>query len=282
MEKFLIDMHVHTSEVSACGQVKAEDGVRMYHSAGYQGMMITDHFHKQYFENLNLESWEKKIDRYLEGYHKAKVEGQRLGMEILLGMEFRNYETDNDFLIVGLTGDFLYRHPNLYELPLAKAIDVFHENGMLVIQAHPVRCRIVGIEAGKLYTEYRSEQMLHILEANPEMEEMSYNEGMKMLKNTPVEQWKMPLKLKVCDLMCEDKLDGIEAYNGNCNWVQEPEKVKEILERHPEYIQISASDFHGPEHLARGGIVLDRRVKTSQELKDALVERDKIVYSKGR
>ncbi|CCZ35347.1 putative uncharacterized protein [Firmicutes bacterium CAG:646] len=153
---------------------------------------------------------------------------------------------------------------------------------MLVIQAHPVRCRIVGIEAGKLYTEYRSEQMLHILEANPEMEEMSYNEGMKMLKNTPVEQWKMPLKLKVCDLMCEDKLDGIEAYNGNCNWVQEPEKVKEILERHPEYIQISASDFHGPEHLARGGIVLDRRVKTSQELKDALVERDKIVYSKGR
>ena len=73
--------------------------------------------------------------------------------------------------------------------------------------------------------------MLHILEANPEMEEMSYNEGMKMLKNTPVEQWKMPLKLKVCDLMCEDKLDGIEAYNGNCNWVQEPEKVKEILER---------------------------------------------------
>ena len=53
----------------------------------------------------------------------------------------------------------------------------------------------------------------------------------------------MPLKLKVCDLMCEDKLDGIEAYNGNCNWVQEPEKVKEILERHPEYIQISASDF---------------------------------------
>ena len=73
----------------------------------------------------------------------------------MLGMEFRNYETDNDFLIVGLTEDFLYRHPNLYELPLAKAIDVFHENGMLVIQAHPVRCRIVGIEAGKLYTEDR-------------------------------------------------------------------------------------------------------------------------------
>ena len=243
-------------------------------------MMLTDHFHKQYFESLKLESWERKIDRYLEGYHKAKKEGQRLGMEILLGMEFRNYETDNDFLIVGVTEDFLYKHPNLYELPLEKAIDVFHENGMLVIQAHPARCRILGIENGKLYTEYRSEQMLHMLEINPEMEEMLYNDGMKMLKNTPRDLWKMPLKLKVCDLMCEDKLDGIESYNGNCNWMQDPQKMKEILEKHPEYIQISASDFHEPEHLARGGIVLKRRVKTSQELKDALVNGEIVRFKK--
>ena len=127
MEKFLIDIHVHTSEVSGCGQVKAEDAVKMYHSAGYQGLMITDHFHKQYFDGLKLESWEKKIDRYLEGYHKAQKEGQRLGMEILLGMEFRNCETDNDFLIIGVTEDFLYTHPDLYELPLTKAIDLFHQ-----------------------------------------------------------------------------------------------------------------------------------------------------------
>ena len=165
MEKFLIDIHVHTSEVSGCGQVKAEDAVKMYHSAGYQGLMITDHFHKQYFDGLKLESWEKKIDRYLEGYHKAQKEGQRLGMEILLGMEFRNCETDNDFLIIGVTEDFLYTHPDLYELPLTKAIDLFHQNGMLVIQAHPVRCRIVGMEDGELYTKYRTEEMLDMLEA---------------------------------------------------------------------------------------------------------------------
>ena len=274
MERFLIDIHVHTSEVSGCGQVKAEDGVRMYHSAGYQGLMITDHFHKQYFESLKPESWEKKIDQYLEGYHKAQKEGQRLGMEILLGMEFRNCETDNDFLIIGVTEEFLYTHPFLYELPLTKAIDVFHQHGMLVIQAHPVRCRIVGMEEGKLYTQYRTEEMLHMLEKYPDMEEMPYDQGMKMLKSTPVDSWKMPLKLKVCDLLCEDKLDGIESYNGNCNWMQYSQSVESILDRHPEYIQISASDFHEPEHLARGGIVLNKRVKTSQELKEALIKGD--------
>ena len=52
------------------------------------------------------------------------------------------------------------------------------------------------------------------------------------------------------------------------------ESVQSILDRHPEYIQISASDFHEPEHLARGGIVLNRKVKTSQKLKEALVQGD--------
>ena len=56
--------------------------------------------------------------------------------------------------------------------------------------------------------------------------------------------------------------------------------MKEILEKHPEYIQISASDFHEPEHLARGGIVLKRRVKTSQELKDALVNGEIVRFKK--
>lgn len=276
MEKFLIDMHVHTCEVSDCGEVTAKDGVRMYHDAGYQGLMITDHYHKQYFESLSSDSWEGKVEQYLEGYHSAKKEGQRFGMEILLGMEFRNYETDNDFLIVGVTEEFLYKNPYIYKLPLADAFDLFHENGMLIIQAHPVRCRIAGIEDGKLFTGYRSEQMLKMLENNPGMDAMSYDDGMKMLANTPMDLWKMPLKLNVCKLMCEDKLDGIESYNGNCNWMQDPEEVKSILKKHPEYIQISASDFHEPAHLARGGVVLKRRVKTSQELKESLIRGDVI------
>lgn len=47
-------------------------------------------------------------------------------------------------------------------------------------------------------------------------------------------------------------------------------KVDAILAHHPDYIRISASDFHEPCHKARGGIVLDRRVKKSVELKETL------------
>lgn len=273
MERFAIDIHVHTSEVSGCGQVEAAEIVRLYQSAGYQGIMVTDHFHRQYFESLKLETWEAQVERYLEGYRKAKEEGLRIGMEVLLGIEFRNFETDNDFLVIGITEKFLYEHPYIYNLPLAQAIDLFHENGMLVIQAHPARCKIVDVKDGRIFAGYKSGQMLQILEENPEMGELPYEmgelpytEAMKALESGAADSLKMPLKLKVCELLCEDKLDGIEVYNGNCNWIQDPEKIRNILERHPEYIQTSASDFHEKCHLARGGMVLNQRVTNSEEL----------------
>ena len=46
MEKFLLDMHMHTKETSSCGEVPAAEVGRLYKEAGYQGIMITDHYHK--------------------------------------------------------------------------------------------------------------------------------------------------------------------------------------------------------------------------------------------
>ena len=46
MEKqFKLDIHVHTSETSSCGQVSAQEAVRLYEQAGYDGIIITDHYH---------------------------------------------------------------------------------------------------------------------------------------------------------------------------------------------------------------------------------------------
>jgi hypothetical protein len=272
MKTFKMDIHVHTCEVSACGEIEAAEGVRMYHEAGYQGIMITDHFHKLYFESLPEIKWEDKVDRYLEGYRKAKKEGERTGMQVLLGMEYRNCETDNDFLIVGLTEKFLYENPEIYELPLEEAIDLFHRNHMLVIQAHPVRFKIAGIKDGKVFCDYTTEEMLQILERCPDAEEIPFIEGVKALKKGEISRERMPIRLRVCNLMCEDKLDGIEVYNGNCNWAQDAQLIQQIIEKHPDYIQISASDFHERYHLARGGIVLNRKVSSSEELREALLD----------
>ena len=122
MEKFLLDMHMHTKETSSCGEVPAAEGVRLYKEAGYQGVMITDHYHKQYFDSLGDIGMPRKVDAYLAGWRAAKAEGDKIGLEVLLGIEFRNVESENDFLIVGMTEEFLYKSGAHHGLEGRKAL----------------------------------------------------------------------------------------------------------------------------------------------------------------
>ena len=98
------DTHVHTSEVSIlCGTINARDTVKLYKKAGYQGICITDHYCKDYFDNLNG-SWKEKIQQFLSGYHAALEKGNKIGLDVILGAEFCiNDQTRNDYLIIGIT-----------------------------------------------------------------------------------------------------------------------------------------------------------------------------------
>ena len=69
--------------------------------------MITDHYHKTYFDGLGSMDMKWETERYLEGYYRAREEGERIGLDVLLGIEFRNFESDNDDLVVGITEDFI-------------------------------------------------------------------------------------------------------------------------------------------------------------------------------
>ena len=274
MSDYKFDMHVHTSETSACGEVAGAEVARLYHEAGYQGIMITDHYHKIYFDGLGTVDWQQKTETFLNGYRAAKQEGDKIGLDVLLGMEFRNIETDNDFLIIGVTEQFLHRHPKTYELPLQQAISLFHENGMLVIQAHPVRFHMVVKREGRIFRNFQNSEMLEMIRQTPDIQEVSNSEWEAAAVKGETDRFRYPLILRVCELQCENILDGIEVYNGNFHWSQRPEAIQKIVERHPEYIQVSCSDCHETGHVARGGIRISRRVKNSQELKQVLQSRE--------
>lgn len=134
-----IDLHVHTSEVSGCGKVPAAEMARLYHEAGYDAIVITDHL----IAGKNAEMpMDERVNWYLSGYRAAKAEGERLGLTVLLGAELRFNCGHEDYLLYGimetdvapimrdldggiLPGDFYRR---------------IRENGrMTLIQAHPFR-----------------------------------------------------------------------------------------------------------------------------------------------
>ena len=103
MNNLKYDTHVHTSEVSSCGKVDANTLVQLYKKAGYSGIVITDHYTKDYFESLPYTNWQQKVDQFLSGYTTAFEEGKEVGLKVILGMELRFSENFNDYLFLVTT-----------------------------------------------------------------------------------------------------------------------------------------------------------------------------------
>jgi predicted metal-dependent phosphoesterase TrpH len=139
MTIYKIDTHVHTSEISFCGRVKSSELVHLYKNSGYYGVIITDHYCKEFFESLGKTNWEEKVDIFLKGYKNAFNEGRKVGLNVFLGMEIRFTENWNDYLIYGFGENFLKEYKELYNLGLRKFRKLTQPKGILIFQAHPFR-----------------------------------------------------------------------------------------------------------------------------------------------
>ena len=145
--EFWYETHMHTQEGSGCGRNTAAEQARAYKERGYQGIIITDHFINGYSTcpRYNPIPWEKKMKFVVSGYEAAKVEGERIGLDVFLGWEFT--VRGSDFLTYGLGWDFLMANPNLHKLDVPEYSKLVRENGGFLAQAHPYR--------DQPYIEYR-------------------------------------------------------------------------------------------------------------------------------
>jgi len=139
MKTILIDTHVHTGEVSSCGMVPAKNMIEYYKRAGYDGVIITDHYYDGYFESLSCKLWDDKVDCYLSGYRAALEEGSRVGLKVFLGMEIRFQEGPEDYLVYGIDEEYLRKNPKLYQHTLESYRESIKGSDILIFQAHPFR-----------------------------------------------------------------------------------------------------------------------------------------------
>lgn len=135
--QFKTELHAHTSEVSPCGHVTAPEVAERFIAEGYSSLVITNHYCDYVIDNLKG-SWQEKMDYYVYPYHLMKeYAGDRLN--VILGCELRFEGSINDYLIYGMTEEFLRQNPDLHKMNLRTFADLAHESGMLVVQAHPFR-----------------------------------------------------------------------------------------------------------------------------------------------
>lgn len=155
MKKYLIDIHCHTAETSNCGKTPADELVRLYHSMGYSGVLITDHLHNYTFKTLKKTianpTWDEKIDYLLKGYKNALKEAEKYdNFKVYLGAELRFDENDNDYLVFGLSEDKLRHMEGVVEMDPESGIKFVQSMGCAVIQAHPFRNDCVVVQPNLL------------------------------------------------------------------------------------------------------------------------------------
>ena len=134
-----IDLHVHTSEVSACGKLPAVEMVRLYKEAGYDAICITNHFTLSTATSHAKKGRFDFVQWYDYGYRLAKEEGDRIGLKVFKGYEMRCNQYDNDFLVYHLPDNLLENATALLSLPQREFLKVLRDNGVKIFQAHPFR-----------------------------------------------------------------------------------------------------------------------------------------------
>ncbi|MBQ7906514.1 MAG: PHP domain-containing protein [Clostridia bacterium] len=135
---FKTELHCHSMDVSECARVSVEDIVNKYTEAGYTTLVLSNHFNKGTMKFNGADTWDCFVEKFIRGYEKLKkcAEGK---LNILLGAELRFDENVNDYLLFGITKEFLLSHPEMLELNPEKFYPIAKENGILVVQAHPFR-----------------------------------------------------------------------------------------------------------------------------------------------
>lgn len=141
-----VELHCHTKETSICGKVEAKELVRIHKEAGYDAVVITDHYNVENIEQF-AGSDAEKVDQWLQGYEAVKKEGKKQGLQVFFGIEARLLDCDNDYLLYGMTPEFLYAHPDIHKRTLEEFYKLCQQEGVLVIQAHPFRpgCHLADV-----------------------------------------------------------------------------------------------------------------------------------------
>lgn len=137
---YIYETHVHSSQCSACAQSTSQELVRAYHNAGYAGFVLTDHF---IFGNTAVDRrlpWCDQMRCFYQAYLKAKEEGDRLGFDVIFGIEHA-YGSGKELLVYGVELEFLLQNPDIPLVTVDEFVRRVHQAGGVVVQAHPYRDR---------------------------------------------------------------------------------------------------------------------------------------------
>ncbi len=144
---FKVETHLHTTVISPCGRVTPEQIVMRYKEAGYDGLIVTDHYQLEAFRfaGIDLDGPGDKLEAFLEGYRQVKAFADRVGMKTYYGAELEFTENRNHYLLYGFSPQLLADPARVCAMGIAEFSELACKDGALLIKAHPYRDRCVPV-----------------------------------------------------------------------------------------------------------------------------------------
>ena len=133
----LIDLHAHSHEISRCCRAEADEVLTVAKEAGLDGICLTNHYQKKYVREGGAPAL---AEHYIQEFDGAKQLGEAMGMRVLFGIELTlEKQAQAHVLIYGVAPDFVRENPLLFDLSLEELYPLVHQNGGVLVQAHPFR-----------------------------------------------------------------------------------------------------------------------------------------------
>ena len=133
----LIDLHAHSSGISRCCQIPAEEVLKTAKEYGIDGIVLTNHYQKSYLQNDDADAFAKA---YVEEFHYTEKIAEELGMKVFFGVEVTTELYKNvHMLVYGVPEKFVLENPRVFELNQEELYKLVKVYGGVLVQAHPFR-----------------------------------------------------------------------------------------------------------------------------------------------
>ena len=204
---FKTEAHIHTRPVSSCGKLTPVEQVRLFKAAGYDTIIISDHFSAGHFKKMGEDlTFEQCVDKLCDAYLEAKAEGDKVGLTVLFSVELSFHK--NHYLLYGVTREMLKLREDIFDIDIDELYAHLKAHGVTIVQAHSHR-------AGKCIPHPH-----HVdgFEINCCLRKENYNEKtMQVAKEygkplTIGSDCHRPEDVGVSATLTEEKIDSIEKY----------------------------------------------------------------------
>ncbi len=135
---FKTETHLHTYPVSSCAKLSPVEQVRLFKEAGYDTIIVSDHFSPHHFKKLGEHlTFAEKVDKLCDAYLEAKAEGDKIGLTVLFSVELSFHK--NHYLLYGVTREMLKLREDIFDIDIDELYAHLKAHGVTIIQAHSHR-----------------------------------------------------------------------------------------------------------------------------------------------